>query len=65
MTFDVGTERERNVQRVSKIEGQDHLLLDVLLANASLAAALDHRLEASARGAPAGGPLTKLKHGDG
>jgi len=45
MTFDAGTERERNVQRVSKIEGQDHMLLDLLLANASLAGALDDRLE--------------------
>lgn len=44
MTFDAGTERERNVQRVSKIEGPDHMLLDVLLANASLAGALDDRL---------------------
>src|SRR5687767_11056248 len=45
MTFDRGTARERNVQRVSKIEGQDHLLLDLLLANASLAGALEDRLE--------------------
>jgi hypothetical protein len=45
MTFDEGTERERNVQRVSKIEGKDHMLLDVLLASSSLAGALDDRLE--------------------
>jgi hypothetical protein len=45
MTFEAGTERERTVQRVSKIEGKDHLLLDLLLANASLAGALDDRLE--------------------
>lgn len=44
-TFDAGTERERNVQRVSKLQGSDHLLLDLLLANASLAGALDDRLE--------------------
>lgn len=45
MTFDAGTERERNVQRVSKLQGSDHMLLDLLLANASLAGALDDRLE--------------------
>lgn len=45
MTFDAGTERERTVQRVSKLQGSDHLLLDLLLANASLAGALDDRLE--------------------
>jgi hypothetical protein len=45
MTFDRGREHERNVQRVSKIEGSDHMLLDVLLANASLAGALDDALE--------------------
>ena len=45
MTFDAGTERERNVQRVSKLQGSDHMLLDLLVANASLAGALDDRLE--------------------
>lgn len=45
MTFDEGTPRERNVQRVSKIAGSDHLLLDLLVANASLAGALDDALE--------------------
>ncbi|HWO20210.1 MAG TPA: hypothetical protein VNO30_15685 [Kofleriaceae bacterium] len=45
MTFDAGTERERNVQRVSKLQGADHMLLDLLLANASLAGALEDRLE--------------------
>ena len=45
MTFDAGTERERNVQRVSKLQGSDHMLLDLLLANSSLAGALDDRLE--------------------
>lgn len=45
MTFDAGTERERNVQRVSKLQGRDHLLLDLLLANGSLAGALDDQLE--------------------
>ena len=45
MTFDAGTERERTVQRVSKIDGKEHLLLDLLLANASLAGTLDDRLE--------------------
>jgi hypothetical protein len=47
MTFDAGTERERHVQRVSKVDGQQHLLLDLLLAEASLAGTLDDRLQVS------------------
>lgn len=45
MEFDAGTPRERHVQRVSKIVGADHLLLDLLLAEAAFATALDDRLE--------------------
>jgi hypothetical protein len=33
------------VQRVSKLQGSDHMLLDLLVADASLAGALDDRLE--------------------
>jgi hypothetical protein len=45
MTFGAGTERERHVQRVSKIEGKEHLLLDLLLADAAFEGALDDRIE--------------------
>lgn len=45
MTFDEGTERERHVQRVSKIEGSEHLLLDLLIADAAFEGALDDRVE--------------------
>ncbi|MDB4962604.1 MAG: uncharacterized protein JWP01_2603 [Myxococcales bacterium] len=45
MTFDQGTERERHVQRVSKVEGNEHLLLDLLLADAAFEGALDDRIE--------------------
>jgi hypothetical protein len=45
MTFDAGTARERHVQRVSKVEGPEHLLLDLLLAENALAGALDDRVE--------------------
>jgi hypothetical protein len=45
MTFDAGTDRERHVQRVSKIEGEHHLVLDLLLAEASFAGFLDGRIE--------------------
>src|SRR5215510_13425260 len=45
MTFDAGTERERHVQRVSKIEGTEHLLLDLLIADAAFEGALDDRVE--------------------
>jgi hypothetical protein len=45
MTFDEGTERERHVQRVSKIVGSEHLLLDLLVADAAFEGALDDRVE--------------------
>jgi len=34
MTFEEGTPRERHVQRVSKIVGADHLMIDLLSADA-------------------------------
>jgi hypothetical protein len=45
MTFGAGTERERHVQRVSKIEGKEHLLLDLLVADAAFEGALDGRID--------------------
>ena len=45
MTFDEGTPKERHVQRVTKIDGGDHLILDLLVADASLASFLDGRQE--------------------
>lgn len=47
MAFDAGTERERHVQRVSKIDGEEHLLLDLLLAEAAFTGLLDDRVEVS------------------
>ncbi len=44
MTFDEGTERERRVQRVSKIVGGDHLVVDLLIATASFAGLLGDRV---------------------
>lgn len=43
MTFDADTAHERHVQRVSKIEGKEHLLLDLMLADAAFATTLDDR----------------------
>jgi len=37
MTFDAGTPRERSVQRVSKIDGSEHLVLDLIVADRALA----------------------------
>jgi hypothetical protein len=54
MTFGAGTERERHVQRVSKIQGNDHLLLDLLVADAAFEGALDDRIDVQL----ADGPLT-------
>lgn len=45
MVFDEGTERERHVQRVSKILAGQHLVLDFLLGEASLSGFLDGRVE--------------------
>lgn len=52
MTFEEGTPRERHVQRVSKIEGREHLLLDLLLAEAAFAGALDDRVEVTLPAGP-------------
>jgi hypothetical protein len=45
MVFDEATERERHVQRVSKIDAGEHLVVDFLLAEAAFAGALDDRVE--------------------
>jgi hypothetical protein len=45
MTFEAGTPRERHVRRVSKIEGDHHLVLDLIVADASLAGTLADRVE--------------------
>lgn len=45
MTFGAGTTQERHVQRVNKIVGTDHLVLDLLLAEAAYAGVLDDRVD--------------------
>lgn len=45
MSFDVGTLNERHVQRVSKLEGQEHLMIDLLLAEGPFAGLLDERVD--------------------
>ncbi len=45
MVFDEGTQRERHVQRVSKIVGHEHLVVDFLLARGALEGFLDDRVE--------------------
>jgi hypothetical protein len=45
MTFDAGTPRERHVRRVSKLEGDEHLILDLIVEDASLAGTLADRIE--------------------
>ncbi|MEO8551425.1 MAG: nucleotidyltransferase family protein [Kofleriaceae bacterium] len=44
MTFEEGTPRERHVQRISKIVGADHLMIDLLSADSALAGMLDDRI---------------------
>lgn len=56
MTFDAGTERERHMQRVSKLEGEQHLVLDLLLEEAAFAGFLDDRIDLKLPE----GPLTVL-----
>lgn len=45
MVFEHGTVRERHVQRVTKLRGTEHLILDLLLAEAANAGRLDDALE--------------------
>ena len=45
LVFDEGTDKERHVQRVSKIQDGEHLELDFLVATASLAGFLEDRVE--------------------
>ncbi len=44
MSFDAGTPRERHVQRVSKLEGTERLILDFILTESAMATMLDDRL---------------------
>jgi len=44
-TFDAGTNRERHVQRVTKVEGEAHLVLDLLLAEAAFEGLLSRRIQ--------------------
>lgn len=45
LVFDEGTARERHVQRVSKIEGGEHLVLDFLLEQNAFAGLLANPVE--------------------
>ena len=45
MTFDAGTEKERHVQRVTKLEGGHALVLDLLVEESAFAGLLDGRVE--------------------
>ena len=45
MVFSEGTPQERHVQRVNKIAGAHHLVLDLLLAEAAYAGVLDDRVD--------------------
>lgn len=45
MTFDAGTERERHVQRVSRIGDGHHLVVDLMIAEAAFTGMLIDRVE--------------------
>jgi hypothetical protein len=45
MTFGTGTTQERHVQRVNKVDGQHHMVVDFLLADAAYAGVLDDRVD--------------------
>jgi hypothetical protein len=45
LVFDEGTQRERHVQRVSKVEDGEHLVLDFLLEKAAFAGLLNNPIE--------------------
>jgi hypothetical protein len=50
MTFGEGTDVERHVQRVNKIVGAQHLVLDLLLAEAAYGGVLDDRVDVALPG---------------
>lgn len=52
MTFGAGTPNERHVQRVNKIVENQHLVLDLLLAEAAYAGVLDDRIDLVLRNGP-------------
>lgn len=65
MTSSAGTAQERHVQHVNKIVGSQHLVLDMLLAEASCAGVLDDQIDVAL---PAGtitfvsrAPLLRMK----
>jgi hypothetical protein len=45
MTFSAGTPNERHVQRVNKIVGAQHLVLDLLIAEAAYTGVLEDRVD--------------------
>lgn len=44
MTFDAGTDEERHVQRVTKVDGDAHLVLDLIFEEAAFAGLLADRI---------------------
>jgi hypothetical protein len=52
MTFGEGTANERHVQRVNKLAGSHHLVLDLLIAEAAYARVLDDRVEVALPAGP-------------
>ena len=52
MTFGAGTPQERHVQRVNKIVGAEHLVVDFLIAEAAYAGVLDDRIEVALPAGP-------------
>ena len=52
MTFDRGTPAERHVRRVTKVEGNEHLILDLILGEAAFAGFLDDRIEVELEDGP-------------
>jgi len=53
-TFDEGTDHERHLQRVTKVDGADHLILDLLISEAGYAGFLERRIDITL----ADGPLS-------
>jgi hypothetical protein len=52
LVFDEGTARERHVQRVSKIEGGEHLVIDLLLEKAAFSGLLANPVQIDLPGGP-------------
>lgn len=52
LVFDQGSERERHVQRITKVHGDEHLILDILHASGPFSSLLERTIVVELDGGP-------------